>query len=91
MIVLVFTVPSTLAQQPQSQPPAPAPAESQADKDQNGKEEQDKKTSDDQVGKSKLEKETGTVNDRIFEIRPSSRGSHRITKRFHVCFPYSLR
>jgi hypothetical protein len=71
LIVLVFIVPSTLAQQPQSQPPAPAPAESQADKSKNGKEEQDKKTADEQIGKSKLEKETGTVNDRIFEVLPN--------------------
>ncbi|MGC0775328.1 MAG: hypothetical protein WB543_20515 [Candidatus Acidiferrum sp.] len=69
LFVLIFIVPSALAQQPQ--PPAPAPAERQADKTKDGKEEQDKKTADGQIGKSKLEKETGTVNDRIFEVLPN--------------------
>jgi hypothetical protein len=82
LIVLVFMVPSTLAQQPQSQPPAPVPVESQADKNKNGKEEQDKKTADDQIGKSKLEKETGTVNDRIFEVLPNY-GTVETSKTFH--------
>jgi hypothetical protein len=70
-IALVFIVPATLAQQPQPPPPAPAPAESQADKPKDAKEEQDKTTVDDQIGKSKLEKETGTINDRIFEVMPN--------------------
>jgi len=70
-IALIFIVPATLAQQPQPPPPAPAPAESQADKSTDAKEEQDKKTTDDQIGKSKLEKETGTINDRIFEVMPN--------------------
>jgi hypothetical protein len=81
LIVLVLVVPSTLAQQPQSQPPAPAPVESQADKNKNGKEEH-KKTADDQTGKSKLEKETGTVNDRIFEVLPNY-GTVETSKTFH--------
>ena len=71
LFVLIFIVPSALAQQPPPQPPTPAPAESQADKTKDRKEEQDKKTADDQIGKSKLEKETGTVNDRIFEVLPN--------------------
>ena len=82
LLVLVFIVPSTLAQQPQPQPPAPAPTESQADKNKDGKEGQDKKTADDQVGKSKLEKETGTVNDRIFEVLPNY-GTVETSKTFH--------
>ena len=71
LLPLIFIVPATLAQQPQPPPPAPAPAESQADKPKDAKEEQDKKTIDDQIGKSKLEKETGTINDRIFEVMPN--------------------
>jgi hypothetical protein len=71
LIVLILIVPSTLAQQPQQQPPAPTPAESQTDKTKDAKEEQDKKTADEQIGKSKLEKETGTINDRIFEVLPN--------------------
>ena len=70
LIVLLFIAPSTFAQQPQ--PPAPAPADSAKDKDRDkDKDAQDKDSSDAQVGKSKLEKETGTVNDRIFEVLPN--------------------
>lgn len=71
LFALILIVPATLAQQPQPPPPVPAPAESQTDKPKDAKEEQDKKTADDQIGKSKLEKETGTVNDRIFEVLPN--------------------
>ena len=71
LFALIFIVPTTLAQQPQPPPPAPAQAESQSDKSKDAKEEEDKKTADDQIGKSKLEKETGTVNDRIFEVLPN--------------------
>ena len=71
LIVLAFIVPSALAQQPQPPPPTPAPADSQTDKPKDGKNDQDKKAPDDQIGKSKLEKETGTVNDRIFEVLPN--------------------
>jgi hypothetical protein len=67
----MFFGPSTLAQQTQSQPPAPPPAQSPTDKPKEVKENQDKKTPDDAIGKSKLEKETGTVNDRIFEVLPN--------------------
>jgi hypothetical protein len=70
LIVLAFVVPPALAQQPQP-PPPPAPADSQTDKPKDRKDDQDKKTPDDQIGKSKLEKETGTVNDRIFEVLPN--------------------
>ena len=42
-------------------PPGPSPAQGQSqEKEENGK-----------TGKSKLEKETGTVNDRIFEVLPN--------------------
>lgn len=59
-----------LAQQPEPQPPPPT-----SDQPANGsKNERDKKETDvpdKTVGKSKLEKETGTVNDRIFEVLPN--------------------
>ena len=71
LISLMFLGPSTLAQQTQSQPPAPPPAQSPTDKPKEVKENQDKKIPDDAIGKSKLEKETGTVNDRIFEVLPN--------------------
>src|SRR5215472_14851441 len=60
-----------LAQQPDSQqPPAPKtdppPPGQKSDKDKKEGEQQGGT-----VGKSKLEKETGTVNDRIFEVLPN--------------------
>jgi hypothetical protein len=60
---LLFLAPATFCQQPPPPPPAPAPAESSADKPA--------EANDEQIGKSKLEKETGTVNDRIFEVLPN--------------------
>jgi hypothetical protein len=71
LISFLILVPSALAQQPQSQPPTPTPAQAPAEKPKEGKDGQDKKTPDEQIGKSKLEKETGTVNDRIFEVMPN--------------------
>lgn len=68
LLILGFIVPSTIAQQLQ---PAPAPAEAQTDKPKDAKEAQDKKPADAQIGKSKLEKDTGTINDRIFEVLPN--------------------
>jgi hypothetical protein len=70
-IFFAFLASATLAQQPQPPPPAPDPAQSQTEKAKETKEEQDKKAQDDHIGKSKLEKETGTVNDRIFEVLPN--------------------
>lgn len=69
LIAQVLIVSPTLAQQLQPQPPAPA--ESQTEKPKDAKEEQNKQPADDQIGKSKLEKETGTINDRIFEVLPN--------------------
>ncbi|MGB7614661.1 MAG: hypothetical protein WBL56_19055, partial [Candidatus Acidiferrum sp.] len=71
IIVLLFLAPSALAQQSQAPPPSTPPADSQTDKPKDGKDDQDKKTPNGQVGKTKLEKETGTVNDRIFEVMPN--------------------
>ncbi len=73
VICLVFLAPSLLAQEApsQQQPASQTPAESQTDKAKAAKNDQDKKTPDDQIGKSKLEKETGTVNDRIFTVLPN--------------------
>jgi hypothetical protein len=72
LTALVFIVSPSLAQQPQQQPAAPDPAAPQTETAKDKKNDQDKKASpDDQIGKSKLEKETGTVNDRIFEVLPN--------------------
>src|SRR5690348_383644 len=57
-----------LAQQPVAQQPEPAPATPQKPETKDSKSE-DKQGAT--VGKSKLEKETGTVNDRIFEVIPN--------------------
>lgn len=58
-----------MAQEPQPQPPAPAA--SQTEKTKAGQEDPNKNKPAETVGKSKLEKETGTVNDRIFEVLPN--------------------
>jgi hypothetical protein len=60
--------PMWAAQQQDSQQAVPVSTQPQAPdpKDPKGKEKQDET-----VGKSKLEKETGTVNDRIFEVLPN--------------------
>lgn len=71
LISFLALVPSGLAQRLQSEPPSPTPAQSPAQKPKEGKDEQDKQPADDQIGKSKLERETGTVNDRIFEVLPN--------------------
>jgi hypothetical protein len=54
-----------LAQQPEPQQPTPATTEKQT------KDAKDRDKPGATVGKSKLEKETGTVNDRIFEVLPN--------------------
>ncbi len=56
---------------PQSQPRVPSPSDPQTDKPKAGKDDPNKNKPGDTVGKSKLEKETGTVNDRIFEVLPN--------------------
>lgn len=73
LAALVFLAPLAGAQQPQTQPAGPTPPESQAEKAGDGKDNHDSKTPapPEDVGKSKLERETGTVNDRIFEVMPN--------------------
>src|SRR5205814_6510702 len=59
---------------PPDSPPPPAPAPKTDPPPPSQKKDKDKKEGEQQgatVGKSKLEKETGTVNDRIFEILPN--------------------
>jgi hypothetical protein len=73
LVGLTILAAPVCAQQPPSPPPTPAPTEtrSQPDKPKEQKDDPDKTSPDDQIGKSKLEKETGTVNDRIFEVLPN--------------------
>src|ERR1700726_1561007 len=61
LILLMAIVQSTRAQEPQSQPLVNETPDPNGDKDKQNA----------SVGKSKLEKETGTVNDRIFEVLPN--------------------
>jgi hypothetical protein len=67
---LLVAVAPALAQQQEPQP-APAPSEPKPADAKNGQDAKDKDKQDPTVGKSKLEKETGTVNDRIFEVLPN--------------------
>ena len=65
------------AQQEQTPPPAPNPSETKASDAkvqpaaQDPAPDKDKDRSGATLGKSKLEKDTGTVNDRIFEVLPN--------------------
>jgi len=69
LIGLLLVGSPALAQQQEPQQPAPLPSDSQKTKDR--KEDKDKDKPGETVGKSKLEKETGTINDRIFEVLPN--------------------
>lgn len=71
LIGLLVIVAPALAQQQESQQSAPAPLQPQATDAKDGKGGKDKDKQGETVGKSKLEKETGTVNDRIFEVLPN--------------------
>lgn len=92
LVLLAFLVPSAFAQQPPAQPPAPTPPDSQSEKPKDGKDDQDKKTpapaqaTTDDVGKSKLEQETGTINDRIFDVVPNY-GTVETAKAFRLSRP----
>lgn len=55
----------------QEQTPPPPPPEQQKTPPDAPKPVQPAKQDDDRVGKSKIEKETGTVNDRIFDVLPN--------------------
>ena len=69
LIGLLVAVAPACTQQPELQQPTPAPSDPQPKSAKDVKAEQDKQGGT--VGKSKLEKETGTVNDRIFEVLPN--------------------
>src|SRR5712691_2864972 len=71
LIGLIVAVAPALARQQESQLPAPALSEPTATEAKDGKEDKDKDKQGETVGKSKLERETGTVNDRIFEVLPN--------------------
>lgn len=68
LVALLFIASAAFPQQPP--PPTPPATNGQPDKPKDAKADP-AKAPDDQIGKSKLEKETGTVNDRIFEVLPN--------------------
>jgi hypothetical protein len=71
LIALVILSPHAMARQSGSQPPIPTPTDSQPAPTKDEKDNSGEKKPDPTVGKSKLERETGTINDRIFEVLPN--------------------
>jgi hypothetical protein len=69
LIILVIMVSPLIAQQ-QPTPPSPTP-DPQIKARKDSKSDQAPSKPDEGIGKSKLEKETGTVNDRIFAVLPN--------------------
>ena len=69
LIGLMIVVAPALAQPQEFQQPAPVPTNPQTTDKKVGKDDKDRQRGT--VGKSKLEKDTGTVNDRIFEVLPN--------------------
>ena len=71
---LAVLVSPAIAQQPPAPPPVPSDPQAAKPKDSKTEpapDKSDKDKQDDAIGKSKLEKETGTINDRIFEVLPN--------------------
>ena len=68
LVGLLVVVAPAMALQQEPQQPAPAPSNPPSTDKGDAK---DKNKQGETVGKSKLEKETGTVNDRIFEVLPN--------------------
>jgi hypothetical protein len=68
LIGVLIVVSPALARPQEPQQPAPTPSNPRRT---NVKDGNDKDKQGETVGKSKLEKETGTVNDRIFEVLPN--------------------
>src|SRR5437764_1966788 len=67
LVGLLSAAMPALAQQEETQQPTPVPSDPQTANEKDGKEYRPGET----VGKSKLERETGTINDRIFEVLPN--------------------
>ena len=70
-LFIALGVPVSPARAQQPQPPSPSLTDQQAPKPNDAQDEKGKDKPGRTVGKSKLEKETGTVNDRIFEVLPN--------------------
>jgi hypothetical protein len=71
LIGLWVAVSPALGQQPDSQQPPPPKSDPQPSSTKSEKDNKEGDQPGGTVGKSKLEKETGTVNDRIFEVLPN--------------------
>src|SRR5947199_3616817 len=67
LVGLLSAAMPALAQQEETQQPTPVPSDPQTANEKDGKEYRPGET----IGKSKLERETGTINDRIFEVLPN--------------------
>jgi hypothetical protein len=70
-LLMAFAVVVSPAMGQQPQPPSSPSTGQQTTKPKDAQDDKDKDKSGATVGKSKLEKETGTVNDRIFEVLPN--------------------
>src|SRR5713101_9226830 len=73
LVALLLVGSPAVAQQQQEQPPPPVPAPvgEPSSKPKDGADTKDKEKKDGAKRRSKLEQETGTVNDRIFEVMPN--------------------
>ena len=71
MVLLLLIGPTIVTAPALAQQPATAPSDPQRKNTKDGKEDKHNDKPGETVGKSKLEKETGTVNDRIFEVLPN--------------------
>src|SRR2546429_8829514 len=67
LVGLLSAAMPALAQQEETQQPTPVSSDPQTANEKEWKEYRPGET----VGKSKLERETGTINDRIFEVLPN--------------------
>jgi hypothetical protein len=70
-IALLAVAACSLAQQQDPPQPSPPPSSTQSGNTATPPPAKDKDKPGETVGKSKLEKETGTINDRIFEVLPN--------------------
>ncbi len=73
LLAVSFVLASSATGQEPAQSPDPSPDHSQTPQPEGGQDDRnrEKDKSNETVGKSKIEKETGTINDRIFEVLPN--------------------
>src|SRR6267143_5253406 len=71
MVLSLLIGPTIVIAPALAQQRAPAPSDPQRKNTKDGKEDKHNDKPGETVGKSKLEKDTGTVNDRIFEVLPN--------------------